>query len=138
MVKKSIPKKPAQPDAPAKDSGGRPPRNPETLRTERLVMRVHPDFLRVVTERAEEQRLTRSRFVEEMLRGFLAMDPRNPRFDINGKIDPRAPTARQRQLSNPLHFLQMMAAHSGLTASVYPQPGGFVQPPGWEPSPEDE
>lgn len=121
-----------------KDLGGRPPRDADTLRTERLVLRVHPDFLDVLTERAEEQRMTRSRYVEELLRGILALDPRNPRFDRNGKIDPNAPTAAQLQLRNPLHYLQMAAAAGGMQAGFFPQPGQFVHPPGYEPPPPDE
>ena len=137
MVKKAIPKKAIKAAAPEKDIGGRPSRAPETLRSERLVMRIHPDFLKTLNDRAEEQRMTRSRFVEEILRGYLALDPRNPKFDINGKIDPRKPNAVQRQLQNPLHYLQLIAANSGLNASLFPQPGGFVQPSGYEP-PEDD
>jgi hypothetical protein len=137
MVKKATPKKAVKAAAPAKDAGGRPARDEDSLRSDRLVMRVHPDFMKVLSERAAEQRLSRSRFIEEVLRGVLALDPRNPRFDVHGKIDPRAPTAAQRQMSNPLHYLQQIAANSSLQAGLFPQPGGWVQPRGWEPT-EDE
>ena len=137
MVKKAIPKKAVKAAVPARDGAGRPARDGETLRSDRLVMRVHPDFMKVLSERAEEQRMSRSRFIEEVLRGFLALDPRNPRFDVHGKIDPRAPTAAQRQMSNPLHYLQSIAANSALQGGLFPQPGGWVQPRGWEP-PDDQ
>lgn len=110
-----------------KDLGGRPPRDADTLRTERLVLRVHPDFLATLSERAEELRMTRSRYVEELLRGVLALDPRNPRFDRNGKIDPAAPTAAQLQMRNPIHYLNLMAASGGLQANFFPQASGFVR-----------
>lgn len=133
MVKKAIPKKAVKADTPAKDGAGRPARDGETLRSDRLVMRVHPDFMAVLSQRAEEQRMSRSRFIEEVLRVYLSLDPRNPRFDVHGKIDPNAPTAAQRQLSNPLHLLQQIAAGSALQSGFYPQPGGFVLPRGYEP-----
>lgn len=136
MVKKAAPKKTAS-KTEERDVGGRPPRDAETIRSERLVMRTHPDFMAVLTERAKEQRMSRSRFIEEVLRGFLALDPRNPRFDENGKIDPRAPSAVQRQMANPLHYLNSIAANSALQGGLFPQPGPWQQPRGWEP-PDDK
>jgi hypothetical protein len=117
---------------------GPEPRDPETLRTERLVLRVHPDFLATLTERAEELRMTRSRYVEELLRGILALDPRNPRFDRNGKIDTTAPSADERRVRNPLHILQSFTTLGGLRPDMFPAPGPFVQPPGWQPPDEPD
>jgi hypothetical protein len=119
-----------------RDLGGRPPTDPATHRSGRLVLRVHPDFMATLTLRADEQRMTRSRFVEEILMGVLALDPRNPRFDKFGRIDPKAATAQQRQLNNPISYLNQIAAFSGLNASVFPQLRPQL-PPGWTP-PQDE
>jgi hypothetical protein len=132
MVKKATPKKKIE-----KNVGGRPPADPETLRSERLVLRVHPDLMATLTERADEQRMTRSRFVEEILLGVLALDPRNPRFDKHGRINPQAKTAAQRQLTNPIAYLNQIAAYSGLNASIFPQVPQRM-PPGWTPDDDDK
>ncbi|OYU92099.1 MAG: hypothetical protein CFE29_04535 [Bradyrhizobiaceae bacterium PARB1] len=50
---------------------GRPPGDPLDIRSERLVLRVHPDLLEVLTECAAAARMTRSLYVEQILLLFL-------------------------------------------------------------------
>ena len=59
-------------------------------RTERLVLRVHPDLIEVLTVRARERGITRSAYVEQLLIGWVRLDPRNRRLDMIGKIIPGA------------------------------------------------
>lgn len=120
-----------------KDLGGRPPTDPATHRSGRLVLRVHPDLMATLALRADELRMTRSRFVEDILIGVLGLDPRNPRFDKFGRIDPQAATMAQRQLNNPIAYLNQIAAFGGLRAAgIYPQMRPDL-PPGYTP-PQDE
>jgi hypothetical protein len=72
---------------------GKPPR-PGEVRTEKLVMRVHPDLMAVLTERAREKGETRSAYVEKLLVGWVRLDPRNRRVDMIGKYVEDAPDPR--------------------------------------------
>jgi hypothetical protein len=72
---------------------GKPPR-PGEVRTEKLVMRVHPDLMALLTERAREKGETRSAYVEKLLVGWVRLDPRNRRVDMIGKYVEDAPDPR--------------------------------------------
>lgn len=72
-----------------------PVAKPDDAKTDRLVMRVHPDLMEILTERARECGINRSQYVEKLLIGWARLDPRNPRLDMIGKIDPAAPTPNE-------------------------------------------
>ena len=69
---------------------GKPPR-PGEVRSDRLIMRMHPDLLGILSERAREKGLTRSQYVEQILIGWVRLDPRNRRIDMIGKYVQGAP-----------------------------------------------
>jgi hypothetical protein len=73
---------------------GKPPR-PGEVRTEKLVMRVHPDLMELLTESAREKGVTRSAYVEQLLVGWVRLDPRNRRVDMIGKYAPDAPDQKK-------------------------------------------
>jgi hypothetical protein len=50
---------------------GRPPGDPLDIRSERLVLRVHPDLLETLTDCAAAARMTRSLYVEQILLVYL-------------------------------------------------------------------
>lgn len=63
----------------------------EEIRADRLMMRMHSDLVKLLDARAREAGESRSRFIEKLLVAFLRLDPRNPRIDPWGRIDPDAP-----------------------------------------------
>lgn len=67
---------------------GQPPKGSAT-KSGRLLMRVHPDLLPLIDVHAKERAMTRSQFVEQMLVGFLRLDPRAPRINAFGQLEPR-------------------------------------------------
>src|SRR3984893_4480053 len=75
-------------------------------RTERLVLRVHPDLVEVLTERAREKGITRSAYVEQLLVGWVRLDPRNRRLDAIGKFVPDAPDPDDVKRRSPLSFAE--------------------------------
>ncbi len=81
----------------SKGTGRRSPRktvDAGDTRGERLVLRVHSDLMEVLTERARERGITRSAYVEQLLIGWVRLDPRNRRLDMIGKYVPDAPDPR--------------------------------------------
>jgi hypothetical protein len=62
-VKDSKPKK--------KRAAGRPTRDPDSLRTERLVVRIHPDLMGWLSKISSENGITRSLLVERTLVAFI-------------------------------------------------------------------
>jgi hypothetical protein len=66
---------------------GQPPKG-DKARSARLLIRVHPDLLPLVDVHAVERGITRSQLVEQMLVGFLRLDPRAPRISAIGQIEP--------------------------------------------------
>jgi hypothetical protein len=53
--------------APVASKLGRPYGDPDDLRSERLTLRIHPDLMSVLVQRAREAGLTRSLYVERIL-----------------------------------------------------------------------
>jgi len=51
--------------------GGRPRSDPADLRSDRLVVRIHPDLMSELQEAAREQGISRSLFTERVLLTFL-------------------------------------------------------------------
>lgn len=62
-----------------------------TTREDRLMMRMHVELVELLNKRSAEAGESRSRFIEKILVGYLKSDPRNPRIDPWGRIDPTAP-----------------------------------------------
>lgn len=83
---------------------GQPPKG-DAARSDRLIMRIHPDVLPLLDQKAVEQGLTRSQFVEKLLVGWLRLDPRTPRIDAVGRLEvspaPSRPGAPVRSGSLP-------------------------------------
>jgi hypothetical protein len=75
-------------------------------RTERLVLRVHPNLMEILTVAAREKGVTRSAYVEQLLIGWVRLDPRNRRVDMIGKFDPSAPAPNDVKLRSPLSYAE--------------------------------
>lgn len=124
MVKQLQPKK--RPDVnkdgtPRQRPGKKP--KPDDVKTDRLVLRVHPDLMSILTERARERGVNRSQYVEKLLIGWARLDPRNPRVDMIGKFDPTAPVPAEVRLRSPLAFAdrwQKFASASQLLLGAEP------------------
>jgi hypothetical protein len=129
MVKKSKPKK-----ATEKNVGGRPKRDPDSLRTERLVIRIHPDLMNRLTEISKRNGITRSLLVERALIELVNLATGKPVLDLNGReMAGQTPVAEP--LGTPQSFQQLWRRAVG--GSYVPPKAGGVIPPGSEPS-DDE
>src|ERR1700681_4607533 len=71
--------------SPAKKTAGRRPGPPEDVRTERLVVRMHPDLVESLTERAKVYGVSRSQYVERILIGYLNMQEGQKPLDGIGR-----------------------------------------------------
>ncbi|MGM4916298.1 hypothetical protein [Tardiphaga sp. 813_E8_N1_3] len=133
MVKKATPKKKAE--KAEKNVGGRPRRDPDTLRTERLVLRIHPDLMTAMTDLAKANGITRSMLVERAMISFVNMS--NPateaRLDYMGRQMKGTETGGA-PLGTPQSFNQIWKRAVG---GSYVAPKTNVKPPGWEPNPSD-
>ena len=78
--------------------------NPDRLKSERIVLRVHPDLLNVITAGAGERGVTRSQYVEKLLIGWANMDPRRRRLDLSGKVSESAMHPHDTLEQKPLEF----------------------------------
>jgi hypothetical protein len=90
-------------------TGRRNPRNPAEsgdTRTKRLVLRTHPDLMEVLTVRSRERGLTRSAYVEQLLIGWVRLDPRNRRLDMIGKYVPGGVDPEDVKRKSPLAFAE--------------------------------
>lgn len=105
------PKNPRGPMAPVNKNGsprakpGKPAR-PDDNKTDRLIMRLHPDVTAMLDFRAEEKGLTRSKYVEQLLVGFLGSDPRNPKMNAIGKVDRTAPSPLAQREASPHRYAE--------------------------------
>ncbi len=84
---------------------GKKPR-PADVRTDRLVLRVHQDLMEILTERARERGITRSAYVEQLLIGWVRLDPRNRKVDLIGKYDPAASTPAEMRQRSLVKFVE--------------------------------
>jgi hypothetical protein len=119
------------PVPPTKRGRGKPP-TPELSRTDRLIMRAHPDLVSVVGLRAAERGMTRSKFIEQLLIGFLAADPRNPKISAIGKIDFSAPEPLDQRKANPHRFAERWQRFVSANTSVF----GTAPPVDWPEEPD--
>jgi len=77
-----MPKKPKDSE---ESRRGRRPGDPEAKRSERLVLRVHPDLIDALNGSADEAGLTRSLFIERILVTYIRQDPRYSDMDAMGR-----------------------------------------------------
>lgn len=68
----------------------------DSIRSDRLMMRMHEDLVKLLDARSKESGESRSRYIEKLLIAFLKLDPRNPRMDPWGRIDAEAPPPLQK------------------------------------------
>lgn len=68
----------------------------DSIRSDRLMMRMHEDLVLLLDARSKEAGESRSRYIEKLLIAFLKLDPRNPRMDAWGRIDAEAPPPLQK------------------------------------------
>jgi hypothetical protein len=127
---------------PRQPPGRKPP--PPDIRGERLVLRVHPDVIEILTRRARERGVSRSQYVERLVLGWIKADPRNPTLDAIGKRTPKAVQPADLKRLSPHVFGQRWARFeqiSDLLLEETPKkswldeelPADF-----WEPEPTDD
>ncbi|MBN9007148.1 MAG: hypothetical protein J0H40_17255 [Rhizobiales bacterium] len=130
MVKKATRK-------PRENVGGRPRQDPSTLRTERLVIRVHPDLMDELTRLAGDNGITRSLLVERSMIALVNQQAAEPLLDHGGRrIQREAPSAPP--LGTPDSFAQLWGKVIGGAPAPAPRrgmPPPPVRPPGWKPPP---
>jgi hypothetical protein len=100
---------------------GKTPR-PDDNKTGRLMMRLHPDVNEILDLRAEEKGLTRSKYVEQLLVGFLGSDPRNPRMNAIGKIDRSGQTPLAQRDASPHRFAERWQRFVGGYSGIFGAP----------------
>jgi hypothetical protein len=101
---------------------GRPSRDPDSLRTERLVVRIHPDLMRWLTKIATENGITRSLLVERTLVSFINLSQGTPVLDHMGREFQDEPP-QDSPLGTPQSFSSVWRRAIG---GEY-KPGGFEQ-----------
>jgi len=129
VVKKATPKKPAK--KVEKNVGGRPRRDPDTLRTERLVLRIHPDLMAELTDIARRNGLTRSMLVERTLISMVNLEGGEPyKLDFAGRhLNYDQPPPGRSPLGTPDSFARIWSRMiGGAPAPRNPQPPGWVRP----------
>ena len=65
--------------------GGRKAGNPADVRSERIVMRVHPDLVDALTERGKVYGVSRSQFIERILISYLNLQADQRPLDFTGR-----------------------------------------------------
>lgn len=83
-----------------------PVADPASARSDRLVLRTHPDLMSILTARAEERGISRSQYIEKILIGWCNLDPRNRRLDLNGKLVEGAPRPKELREKSPLAYAE--------------------------------
>jgi hypothetical protein len=77
---------------------GRRPGDPGAKRSDRLVLRVHPDLIDALNASADEAGLSRSLFIERILVSYIKSDPRYADMDHMGRRRPTPGSAAQTSL----------------------------------------
>jgi len=86
----------------------------------------------VLTIRAREKGLTRSAYVEQLLVGWVRLDPRNRRVDMIGKYVEGAADPEDVKKRSPLSFAERWAKFSSASQLLL----GAPPPPDWFESPD--
>jgi hypothetical protein len=115
---------------------------PDDVKTDRLIMRLHPDVNALLDFRAAEKGITRSKYVEQLLVGFLGSDPRNPRLNAIGKIDRHGPSPLMIRADTPHKFAErwqrFVSGYSGIFGAPPPIDWNEGEERFWSPTLEDE
>jgi hypothetical protein len=77
--------------------GGRKPGNPADVRSERLVLRAHPDLVDALTERGKVYGVSRSQFIERILITYLNLQDGQRPLDLTGRYVKTAAAAKMMQ-----------------------------------------
>jgi hypothetical protein len=109
MAKKAAPRR-----------AGRQPQDPRTIRSERLVLRVHPDLMATLDQLARESSISRSQLVERTLISFCNIDPRN-NLDMTGRRT-KPGTNQPDLLATPGDFKRRWKGFAALRAAALAQP----------------
>ena len=115
-----------------------PEARPDLARSGRVALRCHPDIERILEVRSREEGVSKSKYVEKLLIGWLGADPRNPRMDQNGRFVPGVETPYDLRSKDPLRtaakFQQFSQAHDLLFG--HPAPRRYLdEPDGYWPAP---
>jgi len=78
--------------------------------------------MEVLTERARERGITRSAYVEQLLVGWVRLDPRNRRVDLIGKYDPDAPSPYEMRMRSPLAFAERWSKFASASKLILAEP----------------
>jgi hypothetical protein len=140
MVKEATTRKqrpPVNKDGSMRRKPGKKP-SPGDVRTDRLVLRTHPDLMDVLTIRAREKGLTRSAYVEQLLVGWVRLDPRNRRIDMIGKYVQDAPDPEDVKKRSPLSFAERWQKFSSASQLLLgaPPPSDWFDDGGYGVGPE--
>jgi hypothetical protein len=104
-----------------KHAGGRPKADPRSIRSERLVLRVHPDLMGVLDNLANESLISRSQLVERILITFCNQDPRVNLDLVGRRVDPSTPTQRE-VLASAASFERRWKGFAALRAAALAEP----------------
>jgi hypothetical protein len=143
MVKEPTTRKPRPPvnkDGRLRSKPGKKAK-PDDVRTERLVLRVHPDLMEILTSRAREKGETRSAYVEKLLVGWVRLDPRNRRVDLIGKYVGDAPDPADYKRTSTFAYLnraQRFAQASQLLLGAPPPREWFQDEEDYVPADDDQ
>ena len=74
--------------------GGRKAANPDDIRSERLVLRAHPDLVDALTERGKIYGVSRSQFIERILITYLNLQQDQRPLDLTGRYVKSAAAAK--------------------------------------------
>lgn len=83
---------------------GRRAGDPAAMRSERLVLRVHPHLLDALNVAADEAGLSRSTYVERCLISWLNEDPRNSLDAVGRRVSPEQLSQRDSPLGSMASF----------------------------------
>lgn len=83
---------------------GRRAGDPAAMRSERLVLRVHPDLIDALNRGADEAGLSRSTYIERCLIAWLNEDPRNHLNHIGRSVPPETLNKKDSPLGSMASF----------------------------------
>lgn len=105
----------------------------DEVRSERLTMRMHPDLMHILDERAKERNVSRSAYIEQLLIGWVQADPRNPKVDGRGKLVENAPSPIEQMNNNSFAYAAKWAKFNTAYAILL----GTDAPKKWVEEPQD-
>lgn len=138
MVKKAVSKNAGKKRG--KNPGGRPRQDPDSLRTERLVLRIHPDLMKALTDLAQNNGITRSMLIERAMIALInEQNPGGLLLAMNGRKLLSADPPTRSPLGTPDSFKQLWSrVIGGKPANPNPQPPSWVTDIPGQPDVEDD